>query len=118
MMPAFRTLALVILAAFVVSIFILGYQFIQGLDRERRARDAALELSKSVQAVISTGNPQTVEITVPTGYKLKFENQRVAINGFAVPENGYPLQVIGQELSEGSYVLTLTLEYNSVVVSK
>ncbi|KUO39139.1 MAG: hypothetical protein AVW05_01975 [Hadesarchaea archaeon DG-33] len=117
-MPAFRTLALVILAAFVVSIFILGYQFLQGLDRERRARDAALELNNGVQAVIATGNPQTVEITVPAGYKLKFENQRVSINGFAVPENGYLLQVTDLELSEGSYVLTITLEGNSVVVSK
>ncbi len=117
-MPAFRTLALVILAAFVVSIFILGYQFLQGLDRERRAREAALELNNGVQAAIATGNPQTVEITVPSGYKIKFENQRVAINGFAVPENGYLLQVTDQELSEGSYVLTIMLEDNSVVVSK
>jgi len=117
-MPAFRNLALVILAALVVSIFILGYQFIQGLDRERRARDAALELNSGVQAVIATGNPQNVEITVPAGYELRFENQRVSINGFAVPENGYPLPVKDLKLSEGSYVLTIKLENNSVVVNK
>ncbi|MBA7501812.1 hypothetical protein ES706_00387 [subsurface metagenome] len=119
-MPAFRTLALVILAAFVVSIFILGYQFLQGLDRERRARDAALELNKGVQAVIATGNPQTVEITVPAGYKLKFENQRVTINGFAIPENGYQLPVAAHEFSEGSYRLTITFEPENdlIVVSE
>ena len=116
-MPALRTLALVILAAFVVSIFVMGYQFLQALNRERRARDAALELNNGVQAVIATGNPQTVEITVPAGYKLKFENQRVSINGFVVPENGYQLPVTGPELGEGFHQLTITLENNSVVVS-
>jgi len=116
-MPALRTLALVILAAFVVSIFVMGYQFLQALNRERRARDAALELNSGVQAVIATGNPRTVEITVPAGYKLKFENQRVSIDGFVVPENGYQLQVTGPELDEGFYQLTITLENNSVVVS-
>ncbi|MBE0447838.1 MAG: hypothetical protein IBX64_07020, partial [Actinobacteria bacterium] len=44
-MPALRILALVILAAIVVSIFVLGYQYLQALNRERRARDAALELN-------------------------------------------------------------------------
>lgn len=44
-MPAPRIIALVILAAFVVSIFAIGYQYLQAQDRERRARDAALELS-------------------------------------------------------------------------
>ena len=119
-MPALRTLALVILAAFVVSIFVIGYQFLQALDSERRARDAALELNNGVQAVIATGNPHTIKITVPAGYKLKFENQRVTINGFAVPENGYQLPVIGPELSEGSYRLTIAFkpENNSVVVSE
>ncbi len=77
-MPALRTLALVILAALVVSIFFMGYQFLQALNRERRARDAALELNNGVQTVIASGNPKTVEITVPAGYKLKFENQRVS----------------------------------------
>lgn len=117
-MPALRTLALVILAAFVVSIFVTGYQFLQALNRERGARDAALELSSGVQAVIATGNPRTVEITVPAGYKLKFENRRVSIDGFAVPENGYQMPVNGPELGEGFHQLTITLKNNSVVVSE
>jgi hypothetical protein len=116
-MPALKTLALVILAAFVVSIFVLGYQSLQALNRERKAREAALELNSGVQAVIASRNPRTVRITVPAGYKLKFENQRVSIDGFVVPENGYQLRVIGPELNEGFYQLTITLENNSVVVS-
>jgi len=119
-MPALRTLALVILAAFVVSIFVLGYQFLQALDRERRARDVALELNSGIQAVIATRNPRMVEITVPAGYNLKFENQRVTIDGFAVPEGGYQQPVIGPELSEGSYKLTITYEPENdlIVVSE
>ena len=117
-MPALRTLALVILAALVVSIFFMGYQFLQALNRERRARDAALELNNGVQAVIASGNPRTVEITVPAGYKLKFENHRLSINGFVAPENGYQLPVTGPELDEGFHHLIITLENNSVVVSE
>jgi len=117
-MPALRIIALVILAAFVVSIFAIGYQYLQAQDRERRARDAALELSGGVQNVIATGDPKAVEITVPAGYTLMFENQRVLIDGFTIPEKGYQLPIVGPELGEGVHHLTVVLENNSVVVNE
>jgi hypothetical protein len=117
-MPALRILGLVILAAFVVSIFVVGYQYLQAQDRERRARDAALELNEGVQAVIATGNQQIVEITIPIGYTLRFENYRVKIDGFAVPADGYSMLVTGPKLEEGTHHLTIVLENNSVVVSE
>ncbi len=64
-MPALRTLALVILAAFVVSIFVIGYQFLQALDRERKARDAALELNQGILATITFGNNRTIDYHTP-----------------------------------------------------
>ncbi|MDH5442869.1 MAG: hypothetical protein OEX16_01000 [Hadesarchaea archaeon] len=117
-MPAFRTLALVILAAFVVLIFILGYQFLQGLDRERGARDAALELNQGILTTITYGDNRTVEIIIPPGYELRFENQRLSINGFTLPENEYPLPLVGHTLGEGFHRLIIKIRDNSVVVGE
>jgi hypothetical protein len=111
-------LALVILAAFVVSIFGIGYQFLQALDRERRARDAALELNQGILSTIALGGNRTIEINIPPGYELRFENQRLSINGFTLPEDGYRLPVVGPVLGEGPHRLTITLENNLVAVSK
>ncbi len=106
-----------ILAAFVVSIFVIGYQFLQALDRERKARDAALELNQGILATITFGNNRTIEITIPPGYELRFENQRLIIDGFMLPENDYPLLVVGPVLGEGSHSLIVKIQDNSVVVS-
>lgn len=64
-MPALKTLGMVILAAFVVSLGILGYVYARALVNERDARDAAIKVGDAIGMAINTDNPQTVSVSVP-----------------------------------------------------
>ena len=98
-MPALKTLGMVILAAFVVSLSILGYFYARALVNERDARDAAINVDAAVQTAINTGNPQTVSVNVPGNYIVRFVDNC-------------------PELGAGDYQLTITLENSKVVVRR
>lgn len=115
-MPALRTLGLVVLAALVVATFVMGYLYMGALVSARAAKEAAFEVDAAVWAAITTGNPQTIEITLPPDHTLRFDNARVVIDGVAIPQGGYPLPIIGPELWAGTYTLTIVLENNSILV--
>jgi len=114
--PALKMLGLVILAAFVVSIFVIGYTYSRSLADLRRARDAALDVNSKVQAAIATGTDQMVEITIPEGYTLHFMDNQVLIDDLALPEEGYPWPIVGPELGYGTYTLTIRLGDNLIRV--
>jgi hypothetical protein len=63
--PALNVLGLVILAAFVVSVFAIGYVYSQKLAELRRAREAALDVDAQVRAAIVTGTDQTPRSPYP-----------------------------------------------------
>jgi len=117
-MPALKTLGLVILAAFVVSLGILGYIYARALVNERDARDAAIKVDATIQTAINTGNPQTVSVSVPGDYIMMFVDNRVVIDGFATPEQGLAMQFAENcpKLGAGDHFLTITLENYKVVV--
>lgn len=109
-------LGLVILAAFVVSIFVIGYVYSRALAELRRAKEAALEVNSKVQAALATGTYQIAEITVPEGYTLHFSDNQVLIDDLAFPEGGYLWPIQGPELEHGIYTLTIRLEDNLIQV--
>jgi len=109
-------LGLVILAAFVVSVFVIGYVYSQKLADLRRAKDAALEVDSEVRAAIVTGTDQTLEITIPEGYTLHFRENQVLIDDAAYPEGGYPWPITGPELGHGTYTLAIRLGDNLIRV--
>jgi len=114
--PALKMLGLVILAAFVVSIFVIGFMYSRALAELRRAKEAALDVDSKVRAVIAAGADQTVEVTIPEGYTLHFRDNRVLIDDLAFPEDGYPWPIVGPELGHGTYTLTIRLEDNLIQV--
>ena len=115
-MPALTVLGLVILAAFVVSVFVIGYVYSQKLAELRRAREAAMEVDAEVQAAIVTGTDQTLEITIPAGYTLHFRDNQVLIDDSSYPEEGYPWPITGPELGHGTYTLKIRLGDNLIRV--
>lgn len=116
-MPALKTLGLVILAALTIAIFAIGYRYSRTLASMRDAKEAALEVDAKVQAAIATGYSQTAEVTVPEGYTLRFQNNKIFIDNMAFPENGYPKQIYGPELRAGTHVLTITFENDIILVT-
>ena len=115
-MPALKMLGLVILAAFVVSIFAIGFMYSRALAELRRAKEAALEVDSKVRAAIATGADQTVEVTIPEGYILRFKDNQVLIDDLAFPEEGYPWPITGPELGNGTYTLAIRLGDNLIQV--
>jgi len=109
-------LGLVILAAFVVSIFVIGFMYSRALAELRRAKEAALEVDSKVRAAIAAGTDQSVEITIPKGYTLRFRDNQVLVDNLAFPEEGYPWPITGPELGHGTYNLTIRLGDNLIQV--
>lgn len=109
-------LGLVIIAAFVVSIFVMGYMYSRALAELRKAKEAALEVDSKVQAAITTGTDQIAEVTIPEGYTLHFIENQVLIDDLAFPEGGYPWPIHGPELEHGTYTLTIRLGDNLIQV--
>jgi hypothetical protein len=109
-------LGLVILAALVVSVFAIGYLYSQKLAELRRAREAALDVDAEVRAAIVTGTDQTLEITIPEGYTLRFRDNQVLIDDSVYPEGGYHWPITGPELGHGTYTLTIRIGDNLIRV--
>lgn len=124
-MPALKQLVLVILAAFVVIVGVLGYEYFRLLEAEREANDAALAVHNKVQTVIATGSTQTVSVSIPGGYVFRFENNQLKVVNhgklsLALPEGGYDIPFADNcsELTGGNHGLMISLENNKVVVSR
>ena len=109
-------LGLVVLAAFVVSIFVLGYVYSRALAELREAKEAALEVHSKVQAALTTGTDQIAEVIIPEGYTLHFSDNQVLIDDLAFPERGYPWPIQGPELEHGTCTLTIRLGDNLIQV--
>lgn len=119
-MPALRTLGLVILAVFAVSIGILGYVLIRAELDKSAARAAAASVSNACQTVINVGGQQTVEITLPGNYHMRFlDNQIiVVVNEYHVFEEELMRQFAenAPELGPGTHALSITLDENNKLV--
>ena len=113
-MPALRWLGLTILAALVVSIGALGYTLMVQMTDEGKARNAALEVEQAARAAIAGGSPQTVSISIPSNYVLRFVGNQITIDNWRIPSEGLalPFSDDAPELGAGDHRLTLTLEEN------
>jgi len=120
-MPALRTLGLVILAILAVSIGILGYVYMRAVFDYSAARGAAIEVANKCGVVISSpsGGPQTVDITIPGNYQMRFDDNQVLIDNFRFPEEGLELMFSEnlRELGPGTYTLSITIQGGRLVVT-
>lgn len=110
-------LASVILASLAILTFAMAYKYAEALARARDARETALEVDAVVRAVTATGDRRKINVRVPEGYVLKFEDNRITLDGIILPEGGYPLPILGPELGPGTHVLTISLENGAILVS-
>ena len=121
-MPALRTLGMVILAVFVVSLGILGYRYVRFAISDRDAKEAADNLGASVWRAVTTGNPQVGNVRIPDGYTMRFfDNQsdnQIIVDGYRVPVQGYPMSFDNRcpELGAGDNSLSITIENFRILV--
>lgn len=119
-MPALRTLGLVILAVFAVSIGILGYVYMRATLDESAAREAALRVSEACQTVINVVGQQVVEITLPGNYYMRFLDNQIVVDNYRIPEQGFVLKFAenAPELGPGTHTLSITLDDNRLVITR
>jgi len=117
-MPALRTLGMVILAIFVVSLGVLGYCYVRFAISDRDAKEAALELDASVWQAVTTGSPQVDNVSIPGGYTMRFIDNQIVIDGYRVPVQGYPMKFADNcpELGAGDYSLSIAIDNFRIVV--
>lgn len=111
-------LGLTILAALAISIGALGFTLMQRVSEERRARDAALIVERAARAAIVGGSPQTLTISIPSGYVMKFVENKIAIDNWLTPVEGLVLRFADNSpvLGAGHHRITIKLEGSKIVV--
>jgi hypothetical protein len=119
-MVALRTLGLVIMATFVISIGFLGYVSFGALMRDKAARDAMLKVGHTCDDAIDIPGTHVVEnIEVPAGYEMKLTDNRIEIDGHRYPEAGFPVKFRNtMKLGPGTYRLLIELSENELVVTR
>lgn len=119
-MPALRTLGLVILAVLAVSIGILGFVYMRAVSDESAARNAAIKVAGACGTVIASGGTQTVEITIPGNYSMRFLDNQIAVDNYRVPEQGFVLKFSesAPELGPGTYTLSIAIQGDRLVVTR
>ncbi len=119
-MPALRTFGLVVLAVLAVSIGILGYIYIRAVFDDSAARGAAIKVSDACGTVVASGGTQTVEITLPGNYSMRFIDNQIAVEDYRVPEQGLALMFSedSPKLGPGTYTLSITIQGGRLVVTR
>lgn len=119
-MPALRTLGLVVMAAFVISIGSFGYITFQAILRDQSAQDALLKAGNACQDAITIGGNQVAEVVVPGGYTMRFVDNRIEIDGRNYPQDGFVLAFAenAPELESGTNRISVTISENMLVVTR
>ncbi|MEW6592886.1 MAG: hypothetical protein AB1305_04325 [Candidatus Hadarchaeota archaeon] len=119
-MPALRTLGLVIMASFVVSIGAIGYGVFQAVTRDRAATEAAMKVAAESEFVAISGGSRLVEISIPGGYQMRFFDNQIFIDnrGFQANLLGLRFSDNSPQLGSGAHTLSITVQENKVVVSR
>ena len=117
-MVALRMIGLAVLAAAVAGLGILAIYGLIGVRAEGRARGAAIEVSEAAGTAVATGAPQSVGITIPGGYTMRFIDNYVSIDGFRAPPGGLALSFADDlpSLEAGEYELVISAENSRLVV--
>lgn len=93
-MEVLRLAALVLLSSFVLLALLVGVQLLTSLSSEASAEEVLLSLREALEVLKATGNPQTVDLDLPEGQALFFENERAELAGKNL-EMGYPVREAG-----------------------
>lgn len=102
-----------------VSIGILGYIYIRAVFDESAARGAAIKVSDACGTVVASGGTQTVEITLPGNYSMRFVDNQIAVDNYRVPEQGFALMFANTpELGPGTHTLSITIQGGRLVVTR
>ena len=107
-MPTLELVGKVVLATFLVAIFVAGFTCFRQLSARTQAREAAEEVHAAIERLIATNDEQRVEVRIPPGYVLSFDENRISIDGILLPEFEY--QLGASELTEGYYSLLIKFE--------
>lgn len=113
-------LGLVILAGFAVSIGILGYTYMRTALDGSAARDAALKVADACGTVIASGSQQSVEITIPGNYNMRFIDNQITVDNYRIPDGGLAIRFADNapELGPGTHQLLITIDNNRLVVTR
>ncbi len=119
-MPALRTLGLVVMAAFVISIGALGIITFQSFLRDRAAQDALLKVGNYCQEVVTTGGVREFEVDIPGGYTMRFSDNKILIDGRSYPQEGFQISFSenSPQLSYGKYTLSVEISDDRLVVTR
>jgi hypothetical protein len=115
-MPALKTLGLVILAVFVVSVGGVGFIIFRSLMAEVAAREALSVVVSKCLEVVSAGGSRRVDVEIPAGYQMSFIDNRVVVDGkFSELPLGFAENL--PTLPAGSHSLLVSLSENRLVIS-
>lgn len=120
-MYALRMVGLVVLAGLCVTAFIIGYDYFQEFSKDTKAEQEASRLDQEITEVINSLSieNETSTIDIPSNYTLKFEDNRLIMNGYKYPKNEpYGMSVKGPTLESGEHKLLISMENESVIVSE
>ncbi len=119
-MPALRTLGLVIISVFAITIGILGVVSMMAALDERSARESALRVSNACGTVIATGNTQNVEISIPSNYQIRFVDNKISVDSYMIPEGGFAFRFEdgSPDLGPGTHNLSITIRNGRLVVTR
>jgi len=108
------------MAAFVISVGVIGYVAFQAVLRDRTATDAALQVAGECEAVAISGGTRTVEITVPGGYQMRFLDNTILVGSHEIQINllGLTFSDNSPQLEAGTYTLSVTAQGGRMVVSR
>ena len=111
-------IGLAVLAAAVAGLGILAIYGLIGVRAEGQARGAAIKVSEAAGTAVATGNPQSVKITIPGGYTMRFVDNYVSIDGYKAPPGGLGLSFADgmPELEAGEHELVVLIENAMLVV--
>ena len=114
-MPALKTLALVVLSLFAVSVGSFGVLVFQSLMADRAATEALLRVSELCQQVADFGGSRTENITVPSGCTMRFVDNLILID-HKQAEVPLPFADNLAPVPAGQHELKVELQANRLVV--
>lgn len=111
-------IGLAVLAVAVTGLGILAIYNLMSVMAEGEARAAAIKVSEAAGTVVATGNPQSVRITIPGGYTMRFIDNQISIDGYKMPPGGLALNFADDlpEFEAGEYELVISVQNSKLVV--
>lgn len=104
-------LGLAVLSVLAVSIAALGYLTLRSLTDRERLMNALEKLANACQEIASAGGERSVELEVPTGYTIFFQDNQIQAGEIRYPEEGLPLKFVENlsPLSAGKHTVRISV---------